>query len=194
MGYTRISQIAEGKNIPALNEDEKVVKTLAAGGGGGSGSGETVVEKKLYDLLSNQSPMTATVTATELGQNQIVFVFPDAPVWGFINGYSKIANDYFKSVTINGVTYEMQGSGSSSPNGMLYANGEKFGSWRITSSGRKFTITEKEGGSSFTPGTTASVTSLKAELVKIPRDYSVAFQVSADTELQSFVDLVWDQA
>lgn len=194
MGYTRISQIAEGKNIPALNEDEKVVKTLAAGGGGGSGSGETVVGKKLYDLLSNQSPMTATVTATELGQNQIVFVFPDNPVWGFINGYSKIANDYFKSVTIDGVTYEMQGSGSSSPNGMLYANGEKFGSWRITSSGRKFTITEKEGGSSFTPGTTASVTSLKVELVKIPRDYSVAFQVSSDTELQSFVDLVWDQA
>lgn len=39
MGYTRKSQIAEGKKIPALNEDERIVKTLAAGSGGGGGGG-----------------------------------------------------------------------------------------------------------------------------------------------------------
>lgn len=52
MGYTRISQIAEGKNIPALNEDEKVVKTLAAGGGGGGDTLPAVTEADNGNVLT----------------------------------------------------------------------------------------------------------------------------------------------
>lgn len=108
MGYTRISQIAEGKNIPALNEDEKVVKSLAAGGGGGEGGGGGVISVVVGGTI--QSPTfdkTGDEVIEAINQNKIVKMLIPRTFLGSSddNGYFEcigtvITRDGYSSKTI----------------------------------------------------------------------------------------------